>query len=438
MPPQQRGRDHGRGAHTIRPMPSAPAPGAETTTSLVTRGYLVLLAGAVAFFVSGGVVLPVASRYARDVLGADELGVGLAIGSFSIAALALRPLVGWSADRFGRRPLLLVGSLLNVASLVLHLAAFSLPVFVAARALLGAAEAFYLVAFIAAVADLAPPARRGESLSYGSLTLYLGVAFGPWIGETVLGLSSYAWVWLVGGGIGLVAIALWRLAPETKPAETPAADHAGVNPNQLPGRASRLIHPAGIEPGLISFLGLVGMAAFFTFLPLYGDQAGMDGVALPFLAYAVVVIALRIVGATWPDRFGAVRVSGAALGIGGAGLAIFALLPTAPGLVVGTLVFATGVAFLVPALLSVAVARVPTDERGRVVGTASVFWDLSLGVGPVVLGVAASAGGYGAAFALAAVASITGLTLLLLRRRSLMAPVEPVPVPAVGLIADRG
>lgn len=412
-------------------MSTAPPPGAEPATSLLTRGYLVLLAAAVAFFVSGGVVLPVASRYARDVLGADELGVGLAIGSFSIAALALRPVVGWSADRFGRRPLLLVGSLLNVASLVLHLAAFSQPVFVVARAVLGAAEAFFLVAFIAAVADLAPPSRRGESLSYGSLTLYLGVAFGPWIGETVLGLASYAWVWLAGGAIGVVAIVLSLLVPETKPAE--------ANPVATARRrAARLIHPAGIEPGLISFLGLVGMAALFTFLPLYGDEAGMDGVALPFLAYAVVVIALRIIGATWPDRFGAVRVSGAALGIGGAGLAIFALLPTAPGLVLGTLVFATGVAFLVPALLSVAVARVPVDERGRVVGTASVFWDLSLGAGPVVLGVAASAGGYGAPFALAAASSIAGLALLLVRRRSLMAPATPATLPAGGLVADRG
>lgn len=412
-------------------MPTAPAPGAEPATPLVTRGYLVLLAGAVAFFVAGGVVLPVASRYARDVLRADDLGVGLAIGSFSIAALALRPVVGWSADRFGRRPLLLIGSLLNVASLVLHLAAFSLPVFVAARALLGAAEAFFLVAFIAAVADLAPPSRRGESLSYGSLTLYLGVAFGPWIGETVLGSSSYAWVWLAGAGIGVVAIVLLLLAPETMPAEAIPVDSTHR-------RAPRLIHPAGIEPGFISFLGLVGMAAFFTFLPLYGDEAGMDGVALPFLAYAVVVIVLRIVGATWPDRFGAVRVSGAALGIGGAGLAIFALLPNATGLVIGTLVFATGVAFLVPALLLVAVSRVPVDERGRVVGTASVFWDLSLGAGPVVLGIAASGGGYGTAFAVAAVASIAGLALLLVRRRSLMAPVEPVPAPTTGLIADRG
>lgn len=419
-------------------MVTAPAPDA-TPTSLVTPGYLVLLAAAVAFFVAGGVVLPVASRYARDVLGADELGVGLAIGSFSIAALALRPLVGWSADRFGRRPLLLVGSLVNVASLVLHLAASSLPVFVAARALLGAAEAFFLVAFIAAVADLAPPSRRGESLSYGSLTLYLGVAFGPWIGETLLQLSSYAWVWLAGAVIGVVAIVLSVLAPETKPADARPDAQTDARPVVRTGRRPpRLIHPAGIEPGVISFLGLVGMAAFFTFLPLYGDEAGMDGVALPFLAYAVVVIALRIVGATWPDRFGAVRVSGAALGIGGAGLAIFALVPTTAGIVIGTLVFATGVAFLVPALLSVAVARVPVDERGRVVGTASVFWDLSLGAGPVVLGVAASAGGYGAAFAVAALASVVGLALLLVRRHSLVAPAEPPPVPSAGLVADRG
>jgi len=387
-------------------------------SALVSRPFVALVAAGIAFFVAAGVVLPIASRYARDVLGADETGVGVAIGSFSIAALLLRPVVGWAADRFGRRPLLIAGALLNVASLGLHLVAFTLPLFVAARSLLGAAEGFFLVAMISAGSDLAPPSRRGEALSFLSLTLYLGVAIGPPIGETMLALASYPWAWAAAGALALVAVAVALLVPETVP-ETAPEEPPSAEPRP---RLRRIVHPAGVEPGVITLLGLIGMAAFFTFLPLYGEEAGMDGVAIPLLAYAAVVIVLRIVGATWPDRFGAARVSGGALGIGAAGLAILGAVPTEAGLLVGTVVFAAGVAFLVPALLTLAVSRVPADERGRVVGTASVFWDLSLGIGPVLLGLVAVRAGYGAAFTVSAVASIAGLLLLVARRRSLIVP----------------
>ena len=50
---------------------------------------------------------------------------------------------------------------------------------VALRLLLGVAEAAFMVAAFAAVADLAPASRMGEAISYNSLGLYLGLALGP-------------------------------------------------------------------------------------------------------------------------------------------------------------------------------------------------------------------------------------------------------------------
>ena len=53
-------------------------------------------------------------------------------------------------------------------------------VLIALRLVLGVAEAFFFVAaFEAAPADLAPPGRAGEVLSFNSLALYLGIALGP-------------------------------------------------------------------------------------------------------------------------------------------------------------------------------------------------------------------------------------------------------------------
>ena len=68
--------------------------------------------------------------------------------------------------------------------------------FIVARALLGAGEGFFFVASLAAASDIAPEARRGEAISFLSLSLYLGIAIGPPIAEAMLAAGSYKAVWL--------------------------------------------------------------------------------------------------------------------------------------------------------------------------------------------------------------------------------------------------
>ncbi|HVM31217.1 MAG TPA: MFS transporter [Candidatus Limnocylindrales bacterium] len=394
---------------------------------LVTPGFVALAVATLAFFVAAGIVLPVSPTFAAEVLGADELGVGIAIASFSITSLLLRPVVGWASDRFGRRPLLLGGALLTVAALGLHLLAEDLTVFIAARSLLGAGEGFFFVASIAAGADMAPEHRRGEAISFLSLSLYLGIAIGPPIGEAAVGMTGGAYdaAWLIAIGVAVLAVALTWLVPESAPAVLERARSGARGP----GARGPLIHPAGLFPGFISLLGLWGMAGFFTFLPLHARQLGMGGAGVPFVLYALVVVVLRVVGAKWPDRYGATRVSGAALVISALGMAIIGLLPSPEGLIAGTFVFAVGVAFIMPALMSLAVSRVAPTERGSVSGTVTVFLDVSFGFAPVALGMIATRAGYEPTFLVSAALAAAGAALLVARRRSLEAP---LPCPADG------
>jgi MFS family permease len=380
---------------------------------LITRPFVALAVATLAFFVAGGVVLPAAPQFAERALGADRVEVGIAIASFSIASLLVRPLVGWSTDRFGRRPVLVVGAVLTILALLLHVGAGSLEVFIAARSLFGAAEAFFFVAALAGASDLAPEGRRGEAISFLSLSLYLGLAIGPLLGEAVLAATgSFGAVWLAAAGVSGIALVLTLATPET---QVPLAE-GEVRPR------ARLYHPAGLFPGFLILLGIWGMAGFLAFVPLYVTDIGLSGASLPLAIYALVVVGLRLVGARFPDRFGAARLSGTALALSAVGLAVVGLVPTVPGLLVGTAVFASGVAFTFPALLALAVSRVTPNERGTVVGTTSLFLDLSFGLAPVALGAVAEASGYSAAFLFGAAASAVACAILLLRAGSLDRP----------------
>ena len=384
---------------------------------LLTTAFAALWVAVFAFFMGGGIVLPVAARFVDGPLGADAIGVGVGIGAFSIAALLLRPVVGWASDRFGRRPNLLVGCLLTIVALVAHLAVDSLGTFILVRALYGVGEAFFFVAGLAAISDLAPADRRGEAINLGSLALYLGVAIGPFIGEAALTALDYPGVWILAAATAAVATGLCLLVPETAPAKALTAD------GRRPPRG-RLFHPAGVLPGLLILCGTWGMAGYFAFIPLHASEVGLDGAGTMLAVYALIVVVLRIVFAKLPDQLGAARLSGGALLVTAIGLGILGLVPSTVGLFVGTAIFAAGVAFVFPALLSVAVARVDETERGSVVGTSSAFLDLSFGLAPASLGLLADANGYPAAFLGGALVALVGAAVVVLRRASLGVP-EP-------------
>ena len=174
--------------------------------------------------------------------------------------------------------------------------------------------------------------------------------------------------------------------------------------------------------------GTWGMAGFLAFIPLYTTELGMGGAGPALALYALIVISLRIVFVKLPDQMGAARLGAVAL-IGSAlGLGILSLIRNPIGVYLGTAVFASGIAFLFPSLLALAVARVAETERGSVVGTTTAFVDLSFGLAPALLGSAAGLIGFGGTFAVSAFIAVGGSVLLVVRRDAVTRPqVETAP-----------
>jgi MFS family permease len=189
----------------------------------------------------------------------------------------------------------------------------------------------------------------------------------------------------------------------------------------------RLFHPSGLLPGTLIFLGVFGMAGFLAFVPVYVDEVGVSA-SVPLGIYATAVVVLRLLGAKLPDRLGPVRLSGVALVVTATGLALIGAIRSDVGLLVGTVAMSIGVAFTFPALVALAVNRVPADERGTVVGTTTVFLDLAFGIAPLVLGTIADITGYGPTFLVSSALAALGAVLLWTRRSRLV----PGPVGRAG------
>jgi MFS family permease len=379
---------------------------------LMTPTFLALSAAVLVFFVSGAVFLPVVPRFTVGPLGGDDFAVGLVLGAFAISSLVMRPFAGRLADRRGRRVGLVTGALITVAASFGHLFANSVELLILMRLLLGVGEALFFVAGFAAATDLAPAHRRGEAISLISLSLYLGLAIGPVIGETLQASLGYDAVWVATGVIALVAVGLSWFAPETLPPEQRTTSDS----------SRRLLHRSGIEPGLLLLCGVWGMGPFFAFLPLLADELQLGGAGTFFGIFAIIVVVLRVIGARLPDRIGAAKLSGTALVISAAGMLLAGLAPSFAGLLVATVIFAVGVAFTFPAIMAMAVIGTPADERGSVVGTAGLFVDAAFGLSPAILGLLARSSGYPSTFLVSAVIAGIGAAWLLIRRPGQVAP----------------
>jgi len=366
---------------------------------LVTPRFVLVVAAGVCYFLALGVVLPEVPRYVKGELGGGSLAVGIAVGVLFVGAVLVRPLAGRIGDRRGRKALIVSGALVVAVSLLGYSLADSVGALVVARFCTGLGEAAFFVGAATMITDLAPVQRRGEAISYWSIAVYSGFAFGPIIGERVQDTWGYTTLWFVAAGFAFASAAL---GCATREVERVARE----------GPPQPLINRRALGPGAVLFSGLVATAAFGAFVPLYGEDVGFTDVAVMFTVFGLLVLGVRIFGARLPDVLGASRAGTVALVATAAGMGVMAVWASAVGLMTGVVVFAIGSAFMYPAMLLMALEGSTEADRGSAVGTISSCFDLSQGVGALLVGVAAAAAGYRAAFATGAVAAAVGVVVL--------------------------
>lgn len=375
-----------------------------SSARLLSPLFLLVMLSTLAYFISVGALQPTLPRFVEGPLGGGDVQVGLAIGAFAFSAVLIRPLVGPLGDRKGRRLLIVLGAGIVAISVAGYVFAESLWVLLALRLLSGAGEACFYVGAASVVNDLAPEERRGEAVSYFSLSLYLGLTVGPLIGESVFDASSFDAAWLVAAFSAGIAALLGIVVRDTRP-------------EGQAGSGFRWFHPAGVLPGTVLAASIWGLGGFATFIPLYALSLGMSGSRLVFASFSIVVLLVRSLGARLPDILGVGRAARMALSLQATGLTIMGLWRDVPGLFVGAIVFGLGQALAFPALMTMAIRSAPPTERSAVVGTFTAFFDLSFGIGAVALGAVATLFGYGGAFLSAALVALGGLAMLAARAR---------------------
>lgn len=337
-----------------------------------------------------------------DGLGADEFTIGVAMGVMALFAIVARPAVGRLIDGWGRRPIVLVGSVVNVAACLAYLFVETIgPWLFFVRILHGFAEAMLYSVLFTIAADVVPSARRTEGIALFGVSGLLPLSIAGLVGDAILSSGTYDQLfWFTIG-----AAALGLLCGIPLPDSRPPKDEGGL--------ASRSFLTATFAPGLLPvwMAGLafsLAVASYFTFLKTYVIHRDLGSVGAFFTAYTLAAVGLRVFFGWVPDRFGPRRLLAPAIAIQAVGVALLAFASNDVTVGVAGVLCGIGHGFAFPIASALAVERARPSERGAVLSTFTALFDMGMLIGGPALGAIVTASDYPTMFLSAAGIALAG------------------------------
>lgn len=150
---------------------------------------------------SFNLLMPTIPIFLSEELGIEPSKIGIALSSYAIALLIIRPFCGYSVDVFQRKPLLVLGVILFVAAYVGYYFAFTVLFFVILRFFHGMFWGLSTVSANTVAIDIIPPARRAEGIGYFGVNSNIAMAVAPYIAVNIY--DSYGFNTLISSALGM-------------------------------------------------------------------------------------------------------------------------------------------------------------------------------------------------------------------------------------------
>ena len=153
--------------------------------------------------------VPVILPTLEKVLHGDFRDMQWIMNAYTIACTTVLMAAGTLADRYGRKRILVVGTVLfGLTSLVCGLAP-NAPVLIVSRFLQGLSGGVMLICQLAVLSHQFQEGReRSKAFAVWGIVFGTGLGFGPIIGGAIVALSSWQWVFLVHVPLAVLALAL--------------------------------------------------------------------------------------------------------------------------------------------------------------------------------------------------------------------------------------
>ena len=349
---------------------------------LFTRNYVLLCVGAFLFSGSMFVLFAVLPLFVVQELHGAESQVGLIMGAFALAAVLTRPLSGQLVSIWSRKSGLSLGTFIYFLAPALYTLVGSVPVMLGLRFFHGIGIAIYTTASSVFVADLSPPARRGEAMGYYGMALNLSMTIGPALGAYLVGRIGFINLFWLSAGLALVSFLLTLLLP--------------------------LFSRSALFPGLIAVCMTMTFGVVVSFLPLFVQAHQLGNPGLFFTVYSIAVVVSRPFAGRLSDRFGRPAVIIPGMLLLAVAMTILAFSTSQFGMLSAAVLQGVGFGGVQPSLMAQVVDRSTDHDRGPALATLMGAFDVGVGLSSIGLGLVLEATSFSVTFLCAAGIGLCG------------------------------
>lgn len=373
------------------------------TEKLWNGNYIKIWLANFMIFFSFMLLTPLLPTYLSETFYADKDTIGMVLSGYTLTALVVRSLSGYMVDSFPRRVVLVVSYMLFCLFFLGYVAAGTLLLFTIVRTLHGAPFGATTVSNSTVAIDVLPSSRRAEGIGYYGLSNNIATAISPTVALLVYdacdNFEILFWLAFLTSAIGLVLTASVKLS------HRPAVKKQGSI------SLDRFILLKGWSQGIsiICFAFSYGILA--TYIAIYGkEELGItSGTGLFFALLAIGLICSRLIGSRTLRKGKILQNATAGIVIAMLGYLMFAALHNKVGYYGAALVIGLGNGHMFPAFQTMFINLATNQQRGTANSTMLVSWDIGIGLGILIGGVAAEYFGYSAAFWSAWVVNIVGM-----------------------------
>lgn len=354
-------------------------------------------------FFSFMIVTPLLPLYLSETYQADKDTIGFVLSGYTLTALLARPLAGYLVDSFPRRVVLLTCYFLFFVFFAGYLIAGTMTLFAIIRTMHGAPMGAVTVANSTCAIDVLHPSRRAEGIGYYGLSNNLATSIAPTVGlfiyDTIGNYNIIFFIALVAAGVGCAINATVHFPTKE------------IIPNKDPISFDRFFLVKGWSQGVVMVCIGLSYGVLSNYLAIYGKEVlcMTAGTGAWFAILSGGLILSRLIGARSLRKGKVVENVNHGILISVFGYLLFALLKNPVGYYGAALIIGLGNGHIWPGMQTMFINLAPNNKRGTANSSQLTCWDIGMGLGVVLGGMAIHHTGYSSAFWLAFLINALGV-----------------------------
>lgn len=345
---------------------------------LYTIQFGLLCLSSLLFSSSFNMIIPELPNYLSSLGGAAHKGLIIAL--FTLTAGISRPFSGRLTDKWGRVPVMAIGSIVCVICGFLYPILSSVSGFFLLRLVHGFSTGFKPTATSAYIADIIPLTRWGEALGMHGLCFSIGGAVGPAIGSYIALKYDLNTMFYSSSAFAFLSIIIVMNMKET------LKEKNRFSPKMLKISRRDIIEVRVIPAAIVTLLSYTAYGVILTLIPDWSEHLGIVNKGLFFTAYTVASIGIRFISGKVADRYGRISVMKVGLVVVAISLLYLGFGNSIAQLVIGACLYGIGTGIFSPAVNAWTIDLSLPQYRGKAMATMYIALEAGIGGGALFAG----------------------------------------------------